>query len=404
MDGEQPGQQMPRRRGRPPGSKKKQAIVSPSSESLSAIPATHISGDVQGRVLEEERVAYIPHEEKLSPFSRLLGHILHHNRAEIARVAKEMDIAEITLYRWMSGSSEPRQMHLKRLVEVMPEQRGNLIYAIHQTFPDVLYEYEQTSGMREVAKETYRYVLTLARDIEADDERHWQVMQHIFEIAIQQLDTERRGLAVTYAKLMPAHEDGVHSLREMVIRGQAPWPHDVENRVFLGSTTLAGTAAMTQRLQTWDNLSDDERLMVDIDEFERSAAACPVMHAGRIAGVLIVSSVLAGFFMDRIACQSVEEYALLMAAGLSESDFYAPTILKLRPMPSLRWQRAEIGRSYNSRVLVYAHKNRMSRKEAEQKVIREIEHEFEVRGRTGEERFPFAPYYTSSTASDTLLQ
>lgn len=404
MDVEQPGQQMPRRRGRPPGSRKKQAITPLSPESLLPTSATRLPGGSQGAVLEEERVMYMHHEEKLSPFSRLLVHILHENRAEITRVAKEMDIAEITLSRWMSGSSMPRQMHLRRLVEVLPEYRGDLVYAIQQTFPDALYGYEQTPGKHEVSKETYHYVLTLARDIEADDERHWQVMHHIFETAMQQLDAERHGLAITYAKLMSAHEDGVHSLREVVIRGQAPWPYDIENRVFLGSTTLAGTAAMTQRLQTWDNLSDEERLMVDIDEFERSAAACPVMHAGRIAGVLIVSSAQAGFFMDRIACQSVEEYALLMATGLSESDFYAPDILKLRPMPSLRWQRAEIGRSYTSRILAYAHKNRLSRQEAEQKVILEIEHEFELKGRTGEEQYPFAPYYTSSTSSDALLQ
>lgn len=61
-----------------------------------------------------------------------------------------------------------------------------------------------------------------------------------FEYALLHLDSERRGLAITYAKLMPAREDGVHSLVETTMHGNYPWPFALENHTYLGSTTLAG--------------------------------------------------------------------------------------------------------------------------------------------------------------------
>jgi len=140
-----------------------------------------------------------------------------------------------------------------------------------------------------------------------DDARQWQITQAIFEYALLHLDSERRGLAITYAKLMPAREDGVHSLVETTLHGNYPWPFALENHTYLGSTTLAGTAATLERLQTWDKISESERLQVEVDKYERSACAFPVMHAGRIAGVLIISSVQTHFFANPITCQAVIE-------------------------------------------------------------------------------------------------
>lgn len=371
MDIDQDAPKQPRKRGRPRGSKKRQ------------YPMQNTQADVslqqpQDVIFDDEQLAYTLAEEKLSPFSSLLRHILRHDRAEIARVAKDLEVAEITVYRWMNGSSEPRVIHLKRLPEVFAEHRGNLTYAINQTFPGVLDP--PSSGIREVRKDIYRRVFDLIATTPEDDARYWQVTQAIFEYALLHLDSDRQGLAITYANLMPAHDDGIHSLREAVMRGNYPWPFSLESRAYLGSTTLAGTAAMLQRLQTWDNLDSEERLQVDIDEHERSAAACPVMFAGRIAGVLIISSTQTGFFTDPMACQAVSEYAQLLALALHAEDFYPYSLLHLRPMPEVKWQRAEIGRSYVNRIIMYARKHMIARQDAEQHVIVEMEREFEELG------------------------
>ncbi len=357
-----------RKRGRPLGSKKKQFLPLPDEQPTSA-----------EIVFDDEQLAYTISEEKLSPFSSLLRHILRHDRSEIARVARDLDVVEVTVYRWINGSSEPRVAHLKRLPEVLSEHHGNLTYAINQTFPGVLDP--PSLGIREIKKDIYRRVHELIATTAEDDARSWQVTQAIFDYVLMHLDSERRGLSVTYASLMPPHEDGIHSLREATMRGNYPWPFSLESRAYLGSTTLAGAAADSRQLKTWENMGNEERLQVDIDEFERSAAACPVIFAERIAGVLIVSSKQPGFFTDSTACQSVVEYARLFSLALSREAFYPYSAIKLRPMPDVKWQRAEIGRSYVNRIITYARKHMIARPEAEQQVLIEMEREFEELGR-----------------------
>jgi len=368
MDIDKEAQPSRRKRGRPLGSKKKQYPLSPDETKGSEEPAFY-----------DEQLAYSMTEEKLSPFSSLLRHILRHDRGEIARVARDLEVTEVTVYRWINGSFEPRAVHLKRLPEVLGEHRGNLTYAINQTFPGVLDP--PSLGIREVRKDIYRRVLELIATTQEEDARHWQVTQAIFEYALLHLDSDRRGLSITYANLMPAHEDGIHSLREAAMRGNYPWPFSLESRAYLGSTTLAGTAAIEQRLQTWDNMGNEERLQVDVDEHERSAIACPVMYGGRISGVLIVSSTQTGFFTDPMACQAVTEYAQLLSLAIPREAFHPCSFLKLRPMPEVKWQRAEIGRSYVNRIITYARKHMITRPEAEQQVLIEMEREFEELGR-----------------------
>jgi len=369
-----------RRRGRP---KKQQAVLehtqkeSEQPEQL-VQPATPEIVAQAHVALTDEQLAYTVKEEDLSQFSSYLRHILKHDHMEITRVARELNVAENTIYRWMNGRSEPRQVNLKKLLDVLPQHVGNLAFAINQTFPDVLESL--STGLSEVQKDIYCRVMELAATTMDDDARQWQITQAIFEYALLHLDSERRGLAITYAKLMPAREDGVHSLVETTMHGNYPWPFALENHTYLGSTTLAGTAATLERLQTWDKISESERLQVEVDKYERSACAFPVMHAGRIAGVLIISSVQTHFFANPITCQAVIEYAQLLSLAFREKDFYPFSLLNLRPMPDLTWQRAEISRSYVNRIVAYARKMGISRQEAEFHVRRDMESEFEEIG------------------------
>lgn len=367
--------EQPKRLGRPPGSQKG---VSPQQPSLShpELGQGHTSPPPTGKgVGDDEQLAYAIAEEQLSPFSSLLRNILWHNRPEIERVAQELGVADNTIYRWMSGRTEPRPAHLKKLPDALPEQRGNLLYAINKTFPGVLEIH--SSGIGEVQKDIYRRVLELVATIVEDDARLWQISEAIFEYALLHLDPQYQGLAITYAKLMPPHTDGIHSLREAAMRGNYPWPATLDCKAYLGSTTLACTAAMLQQPQTWDHLKQEARLQAVVDENERSACACPVMRAGRLAGVLIISSTQPNFFNDPIAHQTIVEYARLLALALRDADFQPPSLLNFRPMPDLKWQRAEIRRSYVNRIVTTARKYGISRQEVEQRVIQDMELEFE---------------------------
>jgi transcriptional regulator with XRE-family HTH domain len=311
----------------------------------------------------------------LSPFSRLLQQLLKRDRAEITRVAHVLNVSENTVYRWMNGISEPRPIYLKQLLDALPDHRRELTAAIQESFPNAL-ETSSVSELPEVARDLYRQVLDLRATIAEDDTRRWQIIQAIFEQAIKHLDLEQHGIALTYAELMPPHEDGIHSLYEAEMRATSPWPSNQESRAFLGSTTLAGTAAILQHPQIWSDLNGEQRHQFFAEEFERSACACPVMYAGRCSGVLIVSSTRPDFFTQPVR-QAVAEYAHLLSLALKEAAFYAPGLLHLRPMPDIRWQRSQMSRSFIQRVISCARKYQLSRQEAEMRVRLEMEAEFE---------------------------
>ncbi len=67
----------------------------------------------------------------------------------------------------------------------------------------------------------------------------------------------------------------------------------------------------------------------------------------------------------------------MLAAGLMDSDFYPVSLIRLVPMPELDWQRNKISRSYLNRVVECARKDGLSFPEAEQKVLQDLEEEFE---------------------------
>jgi hypothetical protein len=379
-----PAEQTKKKRGRPPGSRKK--LTTDGEKRLSRVRNPHVNASNErdpspssSIEFDDERLAYTLAEEKLSPFSSLLRNILRHDRLEIARVAREMEVAENTIYRWMNGNSEPRPLHLRRLPDVLPEHRNNLLYAIRQTFPgtfDAL-----ITSIQEVSKDIYCQVLEQVYTIEEPETRFWHVSQSLFEYALAHLDADKLGMAVTYAALMPPGPDGIHSLREAMMRGNEPWPPSFESKAFLGSNTLAGAAASMQRTQIWDISEENSRLLVEVDEHEASACATPVMRGGSIAGVLIVSSTQSGFFRDLMASKAVEEFARLLATALLDKDFYSYQCLNLRPMPGLRWQRTRIAETYVASILTNVRKYAISRSEAELRVCKEMEEEFREKGR-----------------------
>jgi transcriptional regulator with XRE-family HTH domain len=381
-----PAEQMKKKRGRPPGSHKKSTSDGEKRRSRAhntPVNTSHVHDSTSPISMEfdDERLAYTLAEEKLSPFSSLLRNILRHDRLEIARVARELDVAENTIYRWMNGNSEPRPVHLRRLPDVLPEHRNNLSYAINQTFEGVL-DFVPAS-IQEVSKDIYCQILEQVYTIEEPDTRFWNVSQSLFEYALAHLDSEKQGLSVIYATLMPPHRDGsgIYSLREMVMRGNEPWPPSFESKAFLGSNTLAGATADMQRTQIWDSSDEGSRLLVEVDEHEASACATPVMRGGAIAGVLIVSSTQSGFFRDPMAVKAVEEFARLLATALPDRAFYSYQLLHLRPMPDLSWQRTYIAEHYVARILSHVRKFSVSRSQAEEQVLSEMELEFEEEGR-----------------------
>lgn len=240
-----------------------------------------------------------------------------------------------------------------------------------------------------IQKDLYKRVLEMVATV-SDDTRQWRIIQAIFEYIVFRFDAEKKGLAIRYAKVGYEHADGIHSLYETSMYGTSPWLLTSQNLVYWGRTHLAGWAAELQRLQRWDALDDHQHRPVDIDEYEQSSCAYPLLQGGCIAGVLMISSAQPGFFSDPLVLDAVRECALLLTLAFDECDFYPCARLRLALMPDLRWQRAEMQRVYVQRMLACVNQTGLPRRHAEAIVRREIELEFEK--------------YTKSQLSDRKLQ
>ncbi|BCL81667.1 hypothetical protein ccbrp13_41320 [Ktedonobacteria bacterium brp13] len=381
-----------KRRGRPSGEAKErqrqatkhigQHVVRQSSSQKTSRSSTTNTLDDEtqpGTPTRPEEAQETQETNTATPFRLFLQSIIHRDHSELARIARELDVAENTVYRWLNGNSEPRTIHLLRLPDVFPEHRAELSAIINKTFGNIINT--AARGIQAIDRDIYRRVLEISAFSQDEDTRFWEVSKAIFEHALHQLDYEQRGMAVTYAKLMPPHEDGIHSLREVLMRGHAPWSIDEESKAFLGGTTLAGTAAATQRIHIWNEI-DHSRNMVEIDKFEHSACAVPVIRSSQLAGILIVSSTQPDFFKENQVSQAVAEYSLMMSVAISDRDFHPSSLLHLRPMPELEWQRQHLSRIYVSRILSYASEHQTSYRDAEFWIQRQIELEFEQEART----------------------
>ena len=256
--------------------------------------------------LAEEDQAYSAVEEHLTPFSSLLCKIIRRDRAEIARIAHKIDVSENTIYRWMNGISEPRSVHLKRLLEAFPSHHESLTYAIHQTFGSV--PEMPVQSLHEVRKEIYQSVLEILATTADNNARSGKSRRPFLIMGYIIWIRKTEVLAMTFAKLMPPHDDGIYSLLEVFSRGTSPWPYIIETKRYLGSTTLAGTAAELQRMQLWDDTDVGSRVQVEVDHLERCACAVPITRGDLIGGVLIISGAQPGIFHDPMVCQASAEY------------------------------------------------------------------------------------------------
>src|SRR5579883_3412014 len=257
-------------RGRPPGRK---------NVAQERIDLQEVSARAQGNgeVVEEapaEGGGVLPGSHELASlpvsgsgsFAALLSYLIKNDRSEILRIARAIGVSDNTVYRWLNGAAEPRHSHLMKLLEVLPRHGTHFLQSGEaQTYAG--HAANNQPGRWDVQKEIYRRVMELAATTVDDASRRWHIIETIFEYALLHLDPDRQGMALTYARLMPPRADGtIHSLYEAEMRGQAPWPFALDFKAYLGSTTLAGAAAMRQRVQVWSARDEGARIPIGLDE------------------------------------------------------------------------------------------------------------------------------------------
>lgn len=184
------------------------------------------------------------------------------NPSERDRLAIEIGIRPITLTRWVTGESEPRQQNLHHLLQALPsEHRDGLLQLLKEDFPALAVPTTPTAATGLTA-EFFRGVLE-TRAHTADVLRFWTISCQILQHALPQLDPDRIGMAITVVRCMPPSKDGkIHSLRESEGLGTPPWEGDFSSKtMFLGAESLAGYTVMNSHPVAVNNLAVETGLL-----------------------------------------------------------------------------------------------------------------------------------------------
>ncbi|HCI81654.1 MAG TPA: hypothetical protein DHW02_18410, partial [Ktedonobacter sp.] len=212
---------------------------------------------------------------QVQTWRKYLGTIIS-NTKEKQRIADELGVQPITLSRWVSGESDPRSQNLRHLLDVLPQQRDDLLGLIRreegfEEFSEAL----KDDAMKGVPPEFYMTVLA-ARASTTENLRFWSISQIILQQAIGQLDPDRQGLALWVVRCMPksGFYNKVRSLRESVGIGTSPWGGNLEQRaMFLGAESLAGNVVTLCRPAIIENLDEENNLFpASRVDYEKSCA------------------------------------------------------------------------------------------------------------------------------------
>lgn len=263
----------------------------------------------------------------------LLGNIIT-NATERDRIATEIGVHPITLSRWVTGESSPRPQNMRQLLRALPKgPRGQLLTLLEKVSPDVS-DFEIDNSSQEIP---YKFVMEVleARASIPDLLRFWSIARLVLQQAIRQLDPERVGMAITVVRCMPPHDGKICSLRETVGLGTPPWGGDLEEKAFLlGAESLAGHVTVSCRLEQIGDLRTNKTFLPAYQvEHEVSAVACPIMHACRVAGCLLLSSTQPDYFAPEARLSLVRGYTNLLALAFNADEFYDPDLFALHIMP-----------------------------------------------------------------------
>ncbi len=263
----------------------------------------------------------------------LLGSIVGDPQERLT-IAQELGVSPVTLSRWVNKESDPRPQNLRHLVTTLPAYREMLIELISEEFPDFSATIEDDSS-KEIPSTFYSRIFH-ARASTNDTLRFWSISHLILQQALGQLDPNRLGMSIIIVRCMYPHEDGkIHSLRESTGLGTPPWNGDLEQKsMFLGAESLAGFVVTSCRSAVIQNIDEDKTLLpAHHVEHEKSAAAYPIMFAGRVAGCLLVSSTYANHFLSQSRLTLIKNYADLVSLAFEAEEFYDPRQIELRIVP-----------------------------------------------------------------------
>jgi len=319
--------------------------------------------------------------EKPQTWRDLLAEIIR-NPDEKRRIARALGINPLTLTRWVHGESVPRLHNLRRLLEVVPDQRARFQPLIVKEFGEFTPASSEftPAPVKSIPVTFYSYVLNLSSTI-APEQRFWSICNTVLHEALNQLDPGRLGLQLSIIQChAPSYGHTIRCLRERLGLGTPPWEEQMEPQTrFLGAESLAGYVVSINRPQVIANLNEKHEFPNHLPEHALSAAAAPILYASRSAGCLLVASTKPDYFSSPALLELIQEYASLLTLAFRPEDFYERERIALQIMPSFEVQQSYFA-SFRQRIITLLKKaasdrQSMSYHEAERQVWWQIEEE-----------------------------
>jgi transcriptional regulator with XRE-family HTH domain len=319
--------------------------------------------------------------EAIQSWRELLGKVIA-DPQERQRIADALGVNPITLTRWATNKSNPRQDNLRPLFEALPQHRQLLTELIAQEFPQLINEVlSQESITPTIPSEFYARVLSV-HTTSPTRLRVSTMRLLILQQIIAHLDPRQEGLLALIAQCVPPRAG--HKVRSMHMtygRSTPGWSSLVENRtLFFGAESQVGQALSTAQPVIVNSPEVRELLFpMHGSPFDTSSLAYPLLQADRAAGCLAVASIHPHYFTQE-RLELLQEYAHLLVLAFEPEEFYDLQDIELGIMPRPELQPAHL-MSFQKRVtqhLIQASQRNqvLSRPQAELLVRQELEEEF----------------------------
>jgi GAF domain-containing protein len=262
------------------------------------------------------------------------------NSHERKRLAQEADIKEITLKRWVTRTSQPREDNLLQVGRAFsPELASVFLHLVEKEFPGLTQtEITYNRIVPEIPPELYAEVLQLYAKTPSSLARQ-NLQKLILEHLIKDLDPGKVGMVVTLVCCVPARPgQKIRALRQIGGIGTPPWEKDQEKKtLFVGAESVAGAAVTMYRTFAVDSRNDASLFSANWESHEQSAVAAPILRQAKITGALVASSAQAHHFTSEHKAL-LELYAHLVALLFQPAEFYDPNEIELGRMPAIALQ------------------------------------------------------------------
>jgi GAF domain-containing protein len=302
--------------------------------------------------------------------------------AERERIARTLDISPVTIRRWVTDETQPRQEKLRMVPDALPEYREELIASIQKEYPHIFSEGTTPSASTEmeVPSDFYaRLINTYTMCIPL--QRKPMVFNEIMQQLLSQLDPGRQNLSLFIAQFVPPPPGRkVRSLRLVTGQGNTPIAASFEHQtLYFGVETQVGVAAaMARRLVIQNQEMKDRTFPLQPSFGSDSIATMPVVQHNSVAGCLCIACLQPDYFSPE-RLDLIQHYVNLLSIAFEQDEFYEIGNIELRVIPPAAIQKpilATIQLRINERLIQARKEDRqLNRIQAEQEVLQEVEEE-----------------------------